>query len=865
MSVEIVLSGLRANADFRSNVVAWERIRPRPSRFGTQPPLSNTMQTALAAQGIDQLYLHQTNAVTASLNGKNVVIATNTASGKTLCYNVPVLETLRQNPHARALYLFPTKALAQDQLAAIKQLIAGGGDHLTVNTYDGDTPRSQRSKIRRQSQIILSNPDMLHAGMLPYHTSWRDFFANLKFIVIDEIHTYRGVFGSHVANVLRRLKRVCQFYGGSSGNDPQFVCCSATIANPQAHAETLCAAPFTLIDETQNGAPQGEKQFILYNPPIIDEELGLRQSVVLTAMEAASAFLSAEVQTVVFARSRQAVELLLGYLRDTVTSQEKTQTIMGYRGGYLPLERREIELGLRSGKVRGVVATNALELGVDIGALDAAVLTGYPGSIASVWQQAGRAGRREGLSAVIMVAGNAPLDQYICKHPRYLLGGSAENALINPDNLQITMNHLLCAAFELPFSVGEAWGALGEADDLLSFLAEEGTLHKTETRSGGRYHWVGEGTPSSTISLRTNGTDNVVIQVLKPEQETDKGKQITNNYQRRRNSPSTLGEVDLHRAAVTVHEDAIYLHAGKSYIVEEFDYTARVAHVRPIETDYYTYASVSSDIRALEPAQEVTEHGLLRAHGDLLIVTKATNYRKVRRYSHETLGIGKIDLPEWELDTTGYWLIFGEELSEKLFEMGVLFRPNDYGPNWSHQRKLALDRDDHKCRTCGNTAMLQVHHVRPFKEYHYVRGINDNYLQANQVENLATLCASCHRQAEMSVQQRSAMGGLAYVLRNLAPLFLMCDTSDIQVVAQTRNPLTQSPTVVVYESMAAGVGFSQKLFDLHHKLLQSALELITDCHCRDGCPACVGPPGEIGPNTKSVTKQLLRLLLRSEQ
>ncbi|MGB1249870.1 MAG: DEAD/DEAH box helicase [Candidatus Promineifilaceae bacterium] len=863
MSVETVLSGLKINRDFRSNVVAWERIRPRRSRFGTMPPLSKSIQTALATQGIDQLYLHQSNAIEASLNSKNVVIATNTASGKTLCYNLPVLETLHQQPYARALYLFPTKALAQDQLAALKQLIANGNLHTSVSTYDGDTPRSQRSKIRRESQIILSNPDMLHAGILPYHTSWRNFFANLRYIVVDEIHSYRGVFGSHVANTLRRLQRICQFYGG----DLQFVCCSATIANPKEHAETLCAAPFTLIDESQNGAPQGEKHFILYNPPVIDEELGLRQSVVLTAMEAASAFLSAEVQTVVFARSRQAVELLLGYLRDTLNFSQRDdgttpqQTISGYRGGYLPLERREIELGLRSGKVRGVVATNALELGVDIGALDAAVLTGYPGSIASVWQQAGRAGRREGMAAVVMVAGNAPLDQYICKHPRYLFGSSAENALINPDNLQIAINHLLCAAFELPFSAGEHWGGLGEADELLSFLADEGSLHKTKTRSGDRYHWAGEGTPSSTVSLRTNGTDNVVIQVIPAEQE--KGDRPPNaEYHQRRNSPNTLGEVDLHRAAVTVHEDAIYLHAGKSYIVEEFDYAARIAHVRPIETDYYTYASVGSDIRSLEPAQEVNENGLLRAHGELQIVTKATNYRKVRRYSQETLGMGKIDLPEWELDTTGYWLIFGEDLSEKLFEMGVLFRPNDYGPNWAHQRKLAIERDNHKCRTCGNTTMLQVHHVRSFKEYNYIRGVNENYLIANQIENLATLCASCHRQAEISVQQRSAMGGLAYVLRNLAPLFLMCDTGDIQVVASTRNPLTHAPTVVVYESMTAGVGFSQKLFELHHDLLRAALELVNDCNCRDGCPACVGPPGEIGPNTKSVTKQLLKILSR---
>ena len=747
-------------------------------------------------------------------------------------------------------------------MAATQGLIAGGRLGVEAAVYDGDTPRSQRSKIRRGSGIIMTNPDMLHAGMLPYHTSWRDFFANLEYVVIDEIHTYRGVFGSHFANLLRRLRRICAFYG----SNPRFICCSATIANPQEHAEKLCEAPFTLVDETQNGAPQGAKHFILYNPPMIDEELGLRQSVMLSAMDAASVFLNADVQTVVFGRSRQMVEVLLGYLRDTILPSASSATtppsatsagsatgsggatpaggaamIAGYRGGYLPLERRNIELGLRNGEIRGVVATNALELGVDIGALDAAVLAGYPGSIASVWQQAGRAGRRDGVSAAIMVAGNSPLDQYICKHPRYLFGRSPENALINPDNLRIMVNHVQCAAYELPFEQGEEWGSFGSVDELLEYLQGEGYLHETRNR----YHYIGDETPSHQVSLRTSGTSNVVVQMA------DSGAK-----------PTVLGEVDLDRASVTVHEDAIYLHRGESYIVDELDWEARVAQVRPIDVDYYTRASIGSEIRALMPEAEITQDDLLRAHGDVQIVTKATTYRKIRRYTHETVGLGRIDLPETELDTTGYWLIFGDTLAEKLFDSGILSRPNDYGPNWRAQRKLALERDDNKCRTCSATAMLHVHHIRPFKEYRYVRGRNEAYLEANQVDNLVTLCASCHRSAEASVQSRSAMGGLAYVLRNLAPLFLMCDSSDINVTANTRNPLTGAPTIVVYEPAAAGVGFSEKLFELHHDLLAAALELISDCTCRDGCPACVGPPGEIGPDTKAVTRRLLKMLIK---
>ena len=767
MSVEQVIQSLRSNRDFVQQVVAWERLPARQARFADLNGVSQPIAVALQKNGITTPYLHQSIAIEKSLAGENTVIATATASGKTVCYNVPVLEKLTHNRRARALYLFPTKALAQDQFANLRGLIKEGNLRIEANVFDGDTPRGQRSKIRRNSQIILSNPDMLHAGILPFHPGWRELLSNLEYVVIDEIHTYRGIFGSHVANVMRRLKRICEFYGAS----PQFICCSATIANPQEHAERLCAAPFTAIGESVNGAPTGEKHFVLYNPPMIDEELGLRQSVVLTAMEAAAVFLQDDVQTVVFSRSRQSVELLLGYLRDVVMLESGGKgQIEGYRGGYLPLERRKIEEGLRNGEVRGVVATNALELGVDIGALEAAVLAGYPGSIASVWQQAGRAGRRDGVSAVVMVAGNSPLDQYICRHPRFLFGRTPENALINPDNLHITLNHLLCAAYELPFESDEAWGDWDEATELLDFLREGGDLHRTRDR----YHWIGEGTPSPKISLRTGDADTVVIQTQEDEQP-----------------PRSIGEVDLFRATVTVHDEAIYMHAGQSYIVDELDWDARIAHVRPVETDYYTRASVGSEIRSFQPIQEVADGDLLRAHGEVLVVTQATNFRKVRRYTHETLGLGKIDLPAWEHETTGYRLVFGKALSERLYDAGILMRPNDYGPNWQAQRELTLEREQYRCKTCGvhnDERTLHVHHIRPFKEYGYVRGLNDNYLKANRVENLVALCPSCHRQAEQSVQARSAMGGLAYVLRNLAPLFLMCDSGDVMVSAETRSP-----------------------------------------------------------------------------
>ena len=524
-------------------------------------------------------------------------------------YTLPVLSRLAARPDARALYLFPTKALAHDQEAETAALIAAASLPVAVHTYDGDTPRGKRSAVRAAGGVLITNPDMLHAGILPFHPSWRALFGALEFVVIDEIHTYRGVFGSHVANVLRRLQRLCRFYG----SDPRFICASATIANPQEHAERLVEQPFTLIDESQNGAPQGRKDFILYNPPIIDETLGLRASTVLAAKDAATTFLAQDVQTIVFARARQTVELLLGYLRDEMAylgrGPDRT-AIAGYRGGYLPLERRAIEAGLRDGAVRGGVATKALELGIDIGQLDAAVLTGYPGTVASTWQQAGRAGRRAERSAAVLVAGNSALDQYLCLHPRYLFGRSPEHALTNPDNLPILTRHLLCAAFELPFDSDEAFGGFDPVQPVLDELARAGDLHATRDR----YHYVGD-SPSTGVSLRTGGDDSVVIQ-------DNSGPQ-----------PNVIGQIDLAGATTMVHEGAIYIHQAQTFLVEKLDWDGRLAEVRPVEVDYYTRAAVGSNIRRLEAVEEKEQGGLTIAHGEATVITQATGYRKVRRLS----------------------------------------------------------------------------------------------------------------------------------------------------------------------------------------------------------------------------------------
>ncbi|MCA9867017.1 MAG: DUF1998 domain-containing protein, partial [Anaerolineales bacterium] len=503
--------------------------------------------------------------------------------------------------------------------------------------------------------------------------------------------------------------------------------------------------------------------------------------------------------------------------------------------------RRAIEAGLRDGAVRGVVATNALELGIDIGALDAAVLTGYPGTIAGTWQQVGRAGRRAARSAAVLVAGNGALDQYLCLHPRYLFGRSPEHALTNPDNLPILTRHLLCAAFELPFTADEAFGGFDPVQPVLDDLARAGDLHATRNQ----YHYVGDGAPSSAVSLRTGGDDTVVIQDISGDQ------------------PNVIGQVELAGAAMMVHEGAIYSHQAQTYLVERLDWEGRLADVRPVDVDYFTWAASGSNIRRLEAVAEREQGGLTVAFGEATIITQATGYRKVRRYTNETLGFGSIDLPALTLETTGYWLVFNEALTDRLYDLGILLRPNDYGPNWQAQRKLALERDGRRCRTCGASGddiTLHIHHIRPFREYGYVPGVNENYRVANQLDNLVTLCPSCHRRAELGQQTRSALAGLGYALGNLAPLFLMCDPGDISVSAESLSPVTRAPTLVVYERVPAGVGFSERLYELHDTLLAAALELVGDCRCTAGCPACVGPPGDIGPDTKDVTRRLLGIL-----
>ncbi len=848
MSVEQVLDQIATDPHVARCITHWRHLPARPARYADYPAgIDPRLVAACRQRGIKRPYSHQALAVEAALRGENVIVVTPTSSGKTLCYNLPVLETLLGAPSARALYLFPTKALAQDQLAELGALTRALGEKLQVSTYDGDTPQAARAGIRQTAHLVISNPDMLHAGILPHHTRWLRFFQGLRIVVLDEIHTYRGILGSHVANVLRRLKRICAFYGTS----PQFLCASATIANPLTLAERLVEEPFTLIGQEEDGSPAGDKHFLFYNPPLVNQELGIRRSPVVDARLLAGRFLAADVQTILFARTRLTTELLLTYLRDAARREGlPPEKVQGYRGGYLPSERRQVERGLRQREVLGVVATNALELGINIGSLEASILTGYPGTIASTWQQAGRAGRRAETSAAVLIAGASPLDQYIIRHPDYFFGRSPEQALLNPDNLAIVVNHIRCAAFELPFGQGEPFGRFPHTQEVLAFLEEENTLR----HSSGQWHWTGEGYPAEAVSLRTAAMDNFAVVDLSQE------------------GGAVIGVVDREGAPRLLHEGAIYLHGGESYLVRRLDWEGRRAEVEPVEAGYYTQASVTETIQVMGVERQAQGPQMCKAHGPVLVKSRVTSYKKVRFYTHEILGWEEIppdSLPEQEMETTACWFSILPEAAAHLEREGLLdMTHGDRGPNWEEQRNAARARDGYRCRHCGAPEQPDrahdVHHLRPFRSFGYRRGENDHYLEANRLENLVTLCRACHRRVEVDRLFRGALSGLAYALRHLAPLHLMCDPQDLGVVSEPVASIQAGPrlpTITLYDNAPGGLGFSEALYDLQETLLVAARDLIRACGCQQGCPSCIGPVEEAGEDVRADCLRLLDLLL----
>ncbi len=752
-TIRDVLEFLKSHPKFIQNVTEWKILPPQKGNYRDFPEdLKPELREILEKRGIRRLYSHQFEAYSRVRRGKNVVVVTPTASGKTLCYNLPIIQTLLEKPDTRALYLFPTKALSQDQVVELKEIVDILEQDIKTYTFDGDTPADARRTIRSSGHIVVTNPDMLHQGILPHHTRWIKLFENLQFVVLDEIHNYRGVFGSHMANVIRRLKRICDFYG----THPQFICSSATIANPGDLAKAILEEPLDVID--QNGAPSGTKHFIFYNPPVVDQKLGIRRSVINETSRWAQTFLQNGIQTIIFARSRLRVEVLVTYLKEVMRRAHKSpKLIRGYRGGYLPTQRRQIEKDLRKGEIWGVVSTNALELGIDIGQLDVCVMAGYPGTIASTWQQAGRAGRRQGLSAALFIASSSPMDQYVINHPEYFFGRPPESGVIDPNNLVILMSHLKCAAFELPFKTDEKFGS-NSVIEILEYLEENGVLHREENQ----FYWTSEIYPAEEVSLRSASPENFVII------DTTKENRV-------------IGEMDLFSAPLLLHDDAIYIHESRQYHVDKLDWDRRKAYVHQVDTDYYTDAQLKTDIKVLEVTEQKTTAAGEKAWGEVAVTTVPTMFKKIKFHTHENLGWGKIELPELEMHTTSYWWVFPQRYEDILREEGL-----DFG---------------------------------------------------------------------------EGLHGLSNVLGNVAPIYIMSDPKDIRTVPMVRDPFNKRPTVYIYDNYPGGVGFSEKLFDIHAQLVQASYSLIKNCPCESGCPSCVGPVMEIGEKGKASALRILEFEL----
>jgi DEAD/DEAH box helicase domain-containing protein len=779
-TVQEALGALVARYRTDEVLTAVRHIPAREAQFRVMPAwVRPELAAAYHAKGIEKLYTHQAAAAELAHAGKDFVVVTPTASGKTLCYNLPVLNAVLENADTRALYLFPTKALAQDQLAELHDLAKRLDDCFGVFTYDGDTPSDARRAIRERGHVILTNPDMLHTGILPHHTKWTRVFENLRYIVLDELHTYRGVFGSHLANVLRRLARIAEFYGSK----PQFICCSATIANPGELATQLIAEPVQVVEE--NGAPAAEKLFVFYNPPMVNRNLGIRRSYLNETTRVAKELLARKLQTIVFANSRLHTEVLLTYLQQANRpGPGEPEPIRGYRGGYLPGERREIERGLRDGRIRGVVATSALELGIDIGSLDASVMAGYAGSIASTWQRAGRAGRRSGTSCAVMVASSAPLDQFIVQHPDYFFGRSPEHAYVQPDNLEILVNHLKCAAFELPLAPEERFGDV-DLPGLCERMTDAGFLH----RSGRNWHWVQEAYPADTVSLRSVTSDNFVII------DTTGGTNAEEDGE-----PEVIGEVDFSSALATVHPKAIYLHQGQQYHVERLDFEQRKAYVKSVNVDYYTDAIRYTQVRVLEIAEEEPIAGpAARAHGDVRVRSQVVGFKKIKFFTNENIGAGKLELPENEMHTTAFWITLERKLLAEL--------------------PYALsDRQN------GILGLLYA------------------------MASMASLLLMCDgRDLGTAVGERPASPGIEMEWQTFS--------------ATLANPAEMKeffePNLYLYDAYPGGIGFSEPLFRVHDILLRRTRELIVGCPCEKGCPSCVGPAGEKCEKTKEAALAIL--------
>jgi len=664
MDVAALLKRVRARRDYAGQLEHVELLPERAGRFAEPvTPLPGPLKRLLAGRGIEQLYSHQVAALEAARAGRDWVAVTGTASGKTLCYNLPILEAGLSGRGARAICLFPTKALAQDQLKGILELVGGNAElaaAIRPGVYDGDTPTAQRRRIRNEANLVLSNPDMLHASILPYHPKWADFFTELRFVVLDEVHTYRGILGAHVSAVLRRLMRVCRHYGGR----PVFLATSATIANPGELVSRLIGREVEVIDD--DGSPRGRKYFALWNPAPLGRDSLARRSANDDAVMWLEEAVAADGQALAFTRTRQAAELIHRYLRQSLAEQRSphAEKVRAYRGGYLPNERREIEQDLFAGRLRAVAATNALELGIDIGSLDVALLVNYPGTIASCWQQAGRSGRRHHESLAVLLAGNDPVDQYLLRRPEYFFAQSPEHAVVDPDNPYVLAKHLKAAAFELPLEPAdlETFGPL--AAPIIEALCHDGQL--TEVR--GAYYHPGGQNPAIGVSLRHMSDSTFSIVLLesgKPNAESRKN--VSNGFATRSDLPpiayslqpdaSVLANVDAISAPELVYPEAVYLHNGETYLVRELDLNGKIAYVERRETDYYTQAVLESSV--LITGERAASDALPRAglaYGDVDVTWQTVAFKKIKFATRENIGLGPVGIPAQQLKTTAFWL-----------------------------------------------------------------------------------------------------------------------------------------------------------------------------------------------------------------
>ena len=758
-------------------------IPAKPGRYRPLPPdLDERLAMALQQRGISQLYIHQAAAWDSIMNGQHTVIVTPTASGKTLCYNLPVLQDALAH-QSKALYLFPTKALAQDQVAELNELNQVGGLGVRAFTFDGDTPGDARKAVRTRGDIVVTNPDMLHQGILPHHTKWAQFFEGLRTVVIDELHTYRGVFGSHVANVLRRLQRICRFYGVQ----PRYILCSATIANPVELASDLIGEPVTAI--TESGAPQGAKHLLLWNPPVVNPDLGIRASARSQTTRITKLGIKQGLKSIVFAQSRLMVEVLTKYLKDAFDNDPRYPArVAAYRGGYLPTERRAMERKLRAGELDCVISTAALELGVDIGALDLCVLNGYPGTIAGTWQRLGRAGRRQRTTLGILVASSLPLDQYIIRNPEFFLGASPEQARVDPDQLLILLDHIRCAAFELPFRAGETFGK-EDLLELLGYLEEQGILH----REGEQWHWMTDSYPANSVSLRSVAEGNFVV------------------IDASGGSKKVIAEVDYSAVPMTLYPGAIYMIQSAPYQVERLDWEGRKAFVTRTQADYYTDAIDYTQLKILERFEEEKQSQHTVVQGEVHLLRRVAGYKKIRYYSHENVGYGKIALPDQEMHTTAVWWQLNPQTLEAVFP----------------SRQQALD---------GFLGAGYALHIIAAMRLLLEPGDIGRAVGDGNARWFATL----------GVNGRGQVGN-----------------SEGEAIDPDQLPQF-TPTLFFYDNYPGGIGLSAPLYAQRTAILNDAQALIRACECRQGCPSCIGPilaSDEVrGYSPKQVALQVLELL-----